>query len=219
MSDRGGPPRQRMNTPGIPGERLSRDNVELVLAEERAAKREGELLAQMAGERQAAAQRIAEFERLARQAEQRQASSVPPKAEAGAFDIRGRVTLAQFLTTVAGIGGLVASAVTFFKTQTPPPQIVDNSAPIRVLTAQLSTQAQRVQALTRHTKELEDWVAIAIEASCVDVVRLDGARALPGALVNSGNVKRRCPVVRLENPQPVLPGNLDEPLPAAQPPP
>jgi len=226
MSDRGSPPRPTRaasNVRGLPGipDRKSSDNLDLVLAQEQHERRERELLAKLAEEQQArvdAERKAAETERRAQHAPARN-DSIAPKVEAGAFDIRGRLTLAQFLTTVAGIGGLVASAITYFKTETPAPQIVDNSAPIQTLQAQVSTQAQRIQTLAKHVKELEDWAAIAIEASCVDVVRPEGSRALPSALVNAGNTKRKCPIVRLENPQPVLPGTLDDaiPSPAAQP--
>lgn len=200
--------------PGIPrADRQSRDNVELVLEQERNAKREGELLAQMASERQAHERELAELERRTQAPPLRVESSVPPKE--GALDIRARITPQQLVTMIVALGALVGTVVNFARSEPKAPQIVDSSGPIREITAELSKQAQRLQALARHARASEDWTAGAFEAACVGVTRPRDSRELPGARVSSApNLKRKCPAVRLENEQPVLPGRLDEAVPA-----
>ncbi len=209
------PPRKRHPTPLVPNAHLrqSLDAGEAVRAQEEAERVHGRLLTELATERQAREaeqQARAELERelqarklLAVQPAPARVESMPPRD--GALDLRARLTAPQVVAILTGLGGLVAAIVANVRAETPPPRVIDNSAPIRELQAQVSAQAATIEALREHQQASEDWTANAFEAACVDVRRPSGARALPATEVNPiGTAKRKCPVVRLEDTQPVL---------------
>jgi len=130
-------------------------------------------------------------------------SMAPPRD--GAFDFRGRFSVKEIGIVVAALTALGGSVATWFKTEQPKPQVIDNSSTIRDLQAQVTAQARTIATLWQHVQRSEDWIANAIEASCVDIVRTSGTRSLPDMSVSStSNQKRKCPVVRLDEPQPVL---------------
>jgi hypothetical protein len=197
----------------------SADDAAAVRAADEAARREGQLLAELsdlrAREQEAAARAKAAEERLvaAKQvvvtAPSQQVVSVAPPGEAVRFKGEFRVSdLKGWKVLLVGIVAAFASLlVAIIKAVQPEkaPVVVDNSSTIRDLQAQLTAQARLVQELAKHARAADGYnAALLKQALCVDVPT--GDQPLPDLKASQLQLKRgfKCPNVRVEISPPPL---------------
>jgi len=171
------------------------DSIAVAKADE-AAKREGQLLVEIAQERQRRAETeareqetAAELARLraAEEARRRapapsphakpEVQSVAPAGEALRVRDFRLGDLKGWAALVAGFTGLAVAAVSASKPEKAP-QVVDNSATISKLQADLSAQSRRLQKLENSMKRNHDWTVQVLDATGVKICRQQGARGL-----------------------------------------
>jgi len=207
-----------------PLNRSNDDSIAVVKADE-AAKREGQLLVEVAAERQRRAEaearereQAAELARLRAADEARrrapgvpEVQSIAPAGEALRVRDFRLGDLKGWAALVAGFTGLAVAIVGASKPDKAP-QVVDPSATISKLQSDLSAQSARLQKLENATKRNHDWTAQALDATGVKVCRPEGARPFSGFEVQvlQPKAKPKGYWLRVETCQPTLAGRITD---------
>ena len=211
------PPRPRMR---------SSDDLDAVLAAERAERNERELLAEQA--RLKAALEDARQQKLTLEADLKRRLqpepvvnsfpppvstrshspvSVAPGPDETSFKVRNaKVFGALVVTVLTAVTGLVVGVVNSVRSSPAAPVVVDNSRQVTEQAAQIAELGRNVRRLEKHTEDQAAYLAAVLAETCVAALeRPPNGPALPSLQVRFQAKKpAKCPAVRIDSPQPLL---------------